>query len=87
MLYFKTRSLARRALVHRGGGLQIRGSTAEKKAVWVRRYLDNPLNRYTEVSLYDDSLENLRVFASLGEEYPHVTFNPYLVECGAIRKI
>lgn len=75
------------AHVHRSGNLQIRGSTAEKKAVWVRRYLDNPLNRYTEVSLYDDSLENLRVFASLGDEYPHVTFHPYLVERGAIRKI
>ena len=37
----------RRAHVHRSGNLQIRGSTAEKKAVWVRRYLDNPLNRYT----------------------------------------
>jgi len=61
--------------VHRAGNLPGNGSPAEKKAVWVRKYLNT--GKYSRVSLYDDSLSNLRVFKSLEEEYPDVEFDAY----------
>jgi hypothetical protein len=61
--------------VHRAGNLSGNGSPAEKKAVWVRKYLNT--GKYNRVSLYDDSLSNLRVFKSLEEEYPDVEFDAY----------
>lgn len=58
--------------VHRAGNLPGKEGPAEKKAVWVRRYLDT--GRYDQISLYDDSMTNLRVFKSLEDEYPDVEF-------------
>ena len=73
--------------VHRSGNLMIKATTAEKKAVWVRRYLDNKNNNYNSVTLYDDSLENLRVFKLLEREYPEVKFNAFFVTDRKIIKI
>jgi hypothetical protein len=61
--------------VHRAGNLPGKEGPAEKKAVWVRRYLDT--GKYNQVSLYDDSMTNLRVFKELEQEYPDVKFDAY----------
>lgn len=61
--------------VHRAGNLPGKEGPAEKKAVWVRRYLDT--GKFNQVSLYDDSMTNLRVFKELEQEYPDVTFDAY----------
>jgi hypothetical protein len=66
-----------RVHVHRAGNLPGDSIPAEKKAVWVRRYLDT--NKYNHVRLYDDSMSNLRVFKSLKNEYPEVDFRAYYV--------
>jgi len=66
-----------RVHVHRAGNLPGNENPAYKKAVWVRRYLDT--GKYRQVSLYDDSMTNLRVFKELAAEYPQVTFNAYYI--------
>jgi hypothetical protein len=66
-----------RVHVHRAGNLPGDSIPAEKKAVWVRRYLDT--GKYNQVSLYDDSMSNLRVFKSLKKEYPDVDFDAYYI--------
>lgn len=63
--------------VHRAGNLPGDSAPAYKKAVWVRRYLDT--GRYSDVTLYDDSTQNLRVFKSLEQEYPRVQFHAHHV--------
>lgn len=67
-----------RVHVHRAGNLPGNENPAYKKAVWVRRYLDT--GRYKQVSLYDDSRTNLRVFKELEQEYPQVKFNAYFID-------
>ncbi len=66
-----------RVHVHRAGNLPGDEVPAEKKAVWVRRYLNT--DKYNHVRLYDDSMTNLRVFKSLQKEYPEVDFRAYYV--------
>ena len=66
-----------RVHVHRAGNLPGDELPAEKKAIWVRRYLDT--GKYSRVRLYDDSKTNLRVFKELKSEYPHVDFQAYYV--------
>lgn len=66
-----------RVHVHRAGSLPGENLPAEKKAVWVRRYLDT--DKYDHVRLYDDSMTNLRVFKQLKSEYPDVDFRAYYV--------
>jgi hypothetical protein len=66
-----------RVHVHRAGNLPGDDIPAEKKAVWVRRYLNT--GKYSRVRLYDDSRTNLRVFKELEKEYPQVTFDAYYV--------
>lgn len=66
-----------RVHVHRAGNLPGDEIPAEKKAVWVRRYLDT--GKYNHVRLYDDSMSNLRVFKGLKSEYPEVDFRAYYV--------
>ena len=64
--------------VHRAGNLPGDDHPAEKKAIWVRQYLDT--GRYGRVRLFDDSMNNLRVFNSLQAEYPGVLFYAYYVK-------
>jgi FMN phosphatase YigB (HAD superfamily) len=66
-----------RVHVHRAGNLPGDDIPAEKKAVWVRKYLNT--DQYNHVRLYDDSMSNLRVFKSLAKEYPDVDFRAYYV--------
>lgn len=63
--------------VHRAGNLITPESPAEKKAVFVRQYLNSGL--YSRVRLYDDSMKNLVVFKNLKTEYPNVDFRAYYV--------
>jgi len=66
-----------RVHVHRAGNLPGDDIPAEKKAVWVRKYLNT--DQYDHVRLYDDSMSNLRVFKGLATEYPDVDFRAYYV--------
>lgn len=63
--------------VHRAGNLSGPESPAEKKAVYVRHYLDS--GHYNRVRLYDDSMKNLMVFKNLKTEYPAVDFRAFYV--------
>jgi FMN phosphatase YigB (HAD superfamily) len=66
-----------RVHVHRAGNLPGDDIPAEKKAVYVRKYLKT--GKYDHVRLYDDSMSNLRVFKALKAEYPNVDFRAYYV--------
>lgn len=66
--------------VRRAGNLPGDEAPAYKKAVWVRQYLDT--GKYDEVTLYDDSNQNLRVFKELRREYPEVQFHAHHVGSG-----
>lgn len=63
--------------VHRAGNLPGSSKAADKKVVWVRRYLDT--GKYSSVSMYDDSNANLKAFNNLQAEYPNVEFRAYKV--------
>lgn len=67
-----------RVHVHRAGNLPGDEIPAEKKAIWVRKYLNT--GKYNRVRLYDDSRTNLRVFKNLEKEYPSVKFDAYYVD-------
>ena len=66
-----------RVHVHRAGNLPVPESPAEKKAVFVRQYLNSGV--FNRVRLYDDSMKNLTVFKELKKEYPTVDFKAYYV--------
>ena len=66
-----------RVHVHRAGNLPGDEIPAEKKAVYVRRYLNT--GKYKGVWLYDDSRSNLSVFKELKNEYPDVNFHAIYV--------
>ena len=66
-----------RVHVHRAGNLPVPESPAEKKAVFVRQYLNSGV--FNRVRLYDDSMKNLTVFKDLKKEYPTVDFKAYYV--------
>lgn len=69
-----------RVHLHRAGNISGDLIPAEKKAVWVRKYLST--GNYKHVRLYDDSMTNLRVFKSLEQEYPTVDFKAVYVGPG-----
>lgn len=69
-----------RVHVHRAGNLPGNEIPAEKKAIWVRKYLNT--GHYAHVRLYDDSMSNLRVFKELKQEYPNVDFRAIYVGPG-----
>lgn len=64
--------------VHRSGNLPGDEKPAEKKLVYIRKYLEN--HSYTHVRMYDDSYENLNAFLRLKEEYPDIFFHAYHVD-------
>ena len=66
-----------RVHVHRAGNLPGDEIPAEKKAVYVRKYLNT--GKYKGVWLYDDSRSNLSVFKDLKNEYPDVNFHAIYV--------
>lgn len=66
--------------VHRAGNLPGNDIPAQKKAIWVRKYLNT--GKYAHVRLYDDSMSNLQVFKELQTEYPTVDFRAIYVGPG-----
>lgn len=66
-----------RVHVHRAGNIPGDAIPAEKKAIWVRKYLNT--GNYKAVWLYDDSRSNLSVFKDLKNEYPDVDFHAVYV--------
>jgi FMN phosphatase YigB (HAD superfamily) len=66
-----------RVHIYRAGNLPGAAIPAEKKAVYVRQFLNT--GKYNRVSLYDDSESNLRVFKELQKEYPTIRFSAYHV--------
>lgn len=72
--------------VHRAGNIGGDAIPAEKKAVFVKQYLDT--GKYGRVRMYDDSMTNLKVFNKLQQEYPNVKFSAYFVnQNGSIRTV
>lgn len=63
--------------VHRAGNLPGPESVAHKKAKIIRKYLES--GNHNQVSLYDDSVENLRHFLNLKKDFPHVSFHAHHV--------
>jgi len=59
--------------LYRAGNIEGAASPAEKKAEFVRKWLDT--GKYSSATLYDDSGNNLRVFKKLQAEYPEVKFS------------
>lgn len=65
-----------RVYVERAGNLGNR-SASENKSIIFKKYLDT--NKYARIRLFDDSLDNLRAFLSLKEQYPDTEFTAYKV--------
>ena len=63
--------------VHRAGNIEGNMLPAQKKLVYIRKYLDS--QKYNQVHMYDDSKTNLKYFVSLKDEYPKIQFYPWLV--------
>lgn len=63
--------------LHRAGNIPGNALPAEKKLVYIRRYLHQ--HPYKEVHMYDDSKTNLTYFATLKNEFPYTDFIGWLV--------
>jgi len=61
-----------RVHLYRAGNISGDSSPAVKKAIYVRQFLGT--GKYKSVSLYDDSISNLRAFKALKKEFPGVVF-------------
>ena len=64
-----------RVRVERAGNIRDISNSAIKKYVIIRNYLLT--KQYTRVRLFDDCIENLRVFLKLKQEFPGVIFEAY----------
>ena len=67
----------RQVHVHRAGNLPGLNSPADKKAVWIKHYLDKGL--YSSVVMYDDAMSNLFAFKKLKTVFPNIKFAAYYV--------
>lgn len=63
--------------VERSGNIP-HGTTAEKKCVVVRKYLDTGV--FDRTVMYDDAITNLESFKRLEDEYRGIRFESYVVE-------
>lgn len=63
--------------IHRSGNVKADMTTAEKKNVILRPYLDS--KAFRKVELWDDSQANLKAFLDLKKEYPGIIFRAWLV--------
>lgn len=64
--------------VHRAGSMPGDLHMAEKKMVFIKRYLH--IHPYDEVHMYEDSLTNLKVFSKMPELFPNTKFIGWLVD-------
>jgi FMN phosphatase YigB (HAD superfamily) len=71
--------------LHRAGNIPGSALPAEKKLVYIRRYLHQ--HPYEEVHMYDDSKTNLTYFLKLTTEFPNTKFVAWLVnQHGRVQK-
>jgi hypothetical protein len=63
--------------LYRSGNEPGGASSAEKKASYIRRFLNT--NKYSRVRLIDDAISNLTKFLQLSKEFPDVQFEANLV--------
>lgn len=64
-----------RVRVERAGNINDVHGVAIKKTIIIRNYLNT--NIFNKVRLFDDSMENLRVFLKLKSEFPNIKFEAY----------
>lgn len=64
-----------RVRVERAGNINDIHGVAIKKTIIIRNYLNT--NIFNKVRLFDDSMENLRVFLKLKSEFPNIKFEAY----------
>ena len=67
-------------------GIKDVGGTAIQKMIIIRNYLNT--KQFTRVRLFDDSLDNLRMFLSLQNEFKDIKFEAYFAkEDGSVRTV
>jgi hypothetical protein len=75
-----------RVRVERAGKIKDVGGTAIQKMIIIRNYLNT--KQFSRVRLFDDSLDNLRMFLSLQNEFKDIKFEAYFAkEDGSIRTV
>ena len=71
--------------VERAGNMSNKSSAAAKQIIF-RKYLKT--EKYARIRLFDDHMENLTALLDLKREFPHVSFEAYLVNKeGKVKKI
>lgn len=63
--------------IYRAGNLKYNATIAYKKALVIKKQLEQFV--FSNVYMYDDSISNLNAFLELDKDFPHVSFNAYLV--------
>ena len=71
--------------VYRAGNMDNRIPPAIKKAMIIEGFLQ--LNKYNEVSLFDDSMSNLKEFLKLGASYATTKFEAKFVQHGKVSEV
>ncbi len=75
-----------RVRVERAGKIKDVGGTAIQKMIIIRNYLNT--KQFSRVRLFDDSLDNLRMFLSLQNEFKDIKFEAYFAkEDGSVRTV
>lgn len=70
--------------VERSGNLG--GSAAKNKEIIFKKYLDT--GKYARIRLFDDAMSNLKIFLSLKQSYPEVSFEAFLAKSnGSVQRI
>lgn len=64
--------------VERAGKISDVSGTAAKKSIIIRNYLNT--GKFSRVRLFDDNLENLKVFLKLQKSFPDITFEAYFAK-------
>lgn len=71
--------------VYRAGNMDNRIPPAIKKAMIIEGFLK--LNKYSKVSLFDDSMSNLKEFLKLGASYAKTKFEAKFVQDGKVLEV
>lgn len=75
-----------RVRVERAGKIKDVGGTAYQKMIIIRNYLNT--KQFARVRLFDDSLDNLKVFLSLQNEFKDIKFEAFFAkQDGTVRTI
>lgn len=71
--------------VYRAGNMDNRISPAVKKAIIIGGFLKK--TKYSKVSLFDDSMSNLKEFMKLAKKFTKTTFEAKFVEDGIVSEV